>query len=216
VTAMSTWDLSKVEINLKKAFENNSEAQLSKVLKENSFLFYELYSRKKGIQPNFSEVQFAEKMRCDFTWLNDNSDGPEWVLVELKTPKMLLFSQNDKPSAYLNNALEQVRSWDRYFRNNPTEKSRIFGAVSRFRYILVAGARKDWQSERAIKWRAYNNSETRIEIKSCDIFLDALELAKDKFDDMYSFEEHPKSLKSTQLEKYWQEYKYMDMFRKTL
>jgi len=51
------------------------------VLKDNSFLFYELYSRKYGLQPVFREISFGAKLRCNFAWLNDNSDGPKWVGV---------------------------------------------------------------------------------------------------------------------------------------
>ncbi|GGZ94354.1 Shedu anti-phage system protein SduA domain-containing protein [Algibacter mikhailovii] len=213
---MSTWNLRKVEKELKKSFEDDSEVDLLAILKKNSFLFYPLYSRKYGIQPNFAEVSFAGKMRCDFAWLNDNSGGPEWVLVEIEKPKMKLFSKNGDPSAELNHAVEQVKSWDRYFRENPSEKSRIFGAVSRFKYILVAGSREDWSSEKAIKWRAYHNDNYNIEIRSCDIFLDAIKLANNKFEELWSFEENPISLKDSQLEKYWQEYGYMDIFRKVL
>ena len=168
---MSKWNILKVERQLKTAFENNSEIELLDILKKNSFLFYEFYSRKGGIQPNFSEINFGGKHRCDFAWLNDNSDGPEWVLVEVEKPKMKLFTKKNEPTADLNHSLEQVKSWDRYFNENPLEKGRIFGAVSRFRYILIGGLSEDWQTETAIKWRAYQNKEFNIEIRSIDSFL---------------------------------------------
>ena len=90
---MSVWNVNKAEQQLNKSFDNNSETELLKVLKNNSFLFYELYSRKYGIQPNFKEISFGGKYRCDFAWLNDNSDGPEWVFVEIEKPKMELFAK---------------------------------------------------------------------------------------------------------------------------
>ena len=43
------WDIKKVEREIKKSFKENSETGLLKVLKNNSFLFYELFSRKHGI-----------------------------------------------------------------------------------------------------------------------------------------------------------------------
>ena len=213
---MSTWNIDTVEEKIDDAFEKNSEIQLLEILKENSFLFYELYSRKGGIQPNFSEISFAGEMRGDFAWLNDNSDGPEWVLVEIEKPKMKLFKKNNEPSFELNHAIEQVKSWDRYFHQNPLEKKRIFGAVSRFRFILVAGAREDWQTENAIKWRTYHNKESNIEIRSSDVFKNAITVARNHFDELWSFEEHPVSLKHAGLKKYWENYNYMDLWRKTL
>lgn len=213
---MDIWNINQVEENLRIAFEENSEVKLLEVLKNNSFLFYELYSRKYGIQPNFAEVPFGPEFRCDFLWLNDNSDGPEWVLVEIEKPKMQLFTKNGDPSALLNHAIEQVKSWNRYFNENPAEKKKLFGAVSRFRFILVGGSIDDWHTEHAIKWRKFHNEEYEIEIRSSDIFFRALAYAQNHYDDLWSFQDHPISLKSTDLKKYWQDYGYMDLFRRVL
>lgn len=211
---MSTWNIDEVERDIEKAFQENSEIQLLSILKNNSFLFYELYSRKYGIQPNFSEISFAGELRCDFAWLNDNSDGPEWVIVEIEKPKIKLFKKNNEPTAELNHAIEQVKSWDRYFKENPGERKRIFGAVSRFRHILVAGSVHDWQTESAIKWRAYHNEESKIEIRSSEIFRRAIDLYKSHSEELWSFEEHPVSLKHSDLRTYWENYGYMDTWRK--
>lgn len=89
------------------AFKNNSEVELLQTIKSYSFL---LYSRKWGIQPSFHEVNFGSKLRCDFAWLNDNSDGPEWVLLEVEKTKMKLFTKKGEPSAELNHAIEQVKT----------------------------------------------------------------------------------------------------------
>ena len=78
------WDVAKAKAGVLKAFKENSEVDLLKILKDNSFLFYDLYSRKYGIQPIFRELNFGTEFKCDFAWLNDNSSDPEWVLVELK------------------------------------------------------------------------------------------------------------------------------------
>ena len=111
---MSIWDIPQVEIDLANAFKNNSETELLKILKDNSFLFYHLYSRKGGIQPVFREISFGSVYRCDFAWLNDNSNGPEWVIMELEKPKMKIFNANGKPSSELYNAIEQVKTWQKY------------------------------------------------------------------------------------------------------
>ena len=139
-----TWDIDNAEKELLSSFKNNSEIDLLRVLKDNTFLFHELFTRKWGVLPIFREVEFGSKIRCDFCWLNDNSEGPEWVLVEVEKPRMKIFTANKKPTAELNAAIEQVKSWQRYFMNNPTEKRKIFGAVAKFRYILVAGDKDVW------------------------------------------------------------------------
>jgi len=210
---MSKWDIEKVKKDLQNAFDNNSEVELLKILKCNSFLFYELYSRKYGIQPAFHEIIFGATYRCDFAWLNDNSDGPEWVLVEIEKPKMDLFTKSNEPSSKLNHAIEQIRTWQRYFRENPTEKGRIFGAVARFKYILVAGSGNDWNKEHAMKWRRHHNSETDIEIRSTDVFIRAIKVLENNENELWSFEENPTTIPYSALKKYWENYSYMDKMR---
>jgi hypothetical protein len=209
-----TWDKEKVAIDLQFAFDNNSEEQLLATLKDNSFLFYELYSRKGGIQPVFREINFGGGLRCDYAWLNDNSDGPEWVLVEIEKPKLELFKKtNNEPTHQLNHSFEQVKSWRRYFNENHSEKRRIFGAVGRFRYILVGGDKESWETDHASKWRIDNNRETDIEIRSSDIFSRALKILEEHPDELWSFAENPITLKPSDLKDYWENYGYMDRWR---
>ena len=66
------WNLAKVKSDLEKAYANNSEEELLTILKDNSFLFYELHSRKFTMQPVFREISFGGELRCDFAWLNDS------------------------------------------------------------------------------------------------------------------------------------------------
>jgi len=211
---MNNWNTDDIEDKLNQAFENNSEVELLEILKNNSFLFYELYSRKYGIQPNFKEISFGGELRCDFTWLNDNSDGPEWVLVEIEKPKMKLFKKDNEPASELNHAIEQVKSWDRYFIENPNEKRRIFGAVARFRYILVAGSTEDWSTTNALKWRKHHNSESKIEIRSTNVFYNALKLFRTHEEEFWSFKQNPISKSNSELKAYWESYKYMDLHRR--
>lgn len=202
-----------VKKQLDNAFHNNSEQELLDIIKDNLFLLSSLYSRQWGIQPNFCEVGFGNKFRCDFCWLNDNSDGPEWVIVEIEKPKLKLFTKKVTPTADLNNAIEQVKTWQRYFDKQPHEKSRIFGAVSKFRWILVAGRRDDWIDKGAIDWRSYENKESRIEIRSVDIFYDTIEDYLNNRDSFWSFAENPKSLSSNKLEDFCTNSDYISFWK---
>ena len=211
-----SFDAIEVKAQLDSAFENDSEVELLGILKKNSFLLHSLYERKFGIRANFAEVQFGSKFRCDFCWLNDNSDGPEWVLVEIEKPNMKLFNNSGDPSAALNHAIEQVKSWERYFQQQPAEKNRIFGAVSRFRYVLVAGRRSDWQSKAAAQWRSYHNQSSIIEIHSTDVFYDAIDHYNQFKSNFWSFEENPISLPARDLESDWSQYEYIGHWRNLL
>jgi len=210
------FDVIEVKAQLDSAFSHDSEVELLKILKHNSFLFSRIYSRNYGIQPNFAEVPFGTLHRCDFCWLNDNSDGPEWVLVEIEKPNMRLFNRTGDPSAELNHAIEQVKSWERYFLRFPAEKARIFGAVARFRYVLVAGRRADWKFKNAAIWRSHHNGTSNIEIHSSDVFYDAIEHYTKSEDHFWSFKENPISLPSKELEPNWLRYDYIGFWRNLL
>jgi hypothetical protein len=207
------WDNIEAECYLKQAYNENSELKLLTLLKSNTFLFYELFTRKMGIQPIFHEVNFGGRLRCDFAWLNDNSDGPEWVLVEIEKPCIQLFTKDEVPTAELNKGIEQVRSWKRYFDENPHEKRRIFGAVSRFRFILVTGTTESWHEPSAAKWRSHHNKTDSIEIRSCGVFDKALELYKKNPEEFWSFQDHPTTLGDAKLQEYWENYEYMEHWR---
>jgi hypothetical protein len=214
---VSKWDFKKAEIELTQSFDSNDEKKLLKVLKNNSYLFYELFPRKYGIQPVFSEISFGDTYRCDYAWLNDNSDGPEWILVEVEKPRMKLFTKKNEATAVLNHAIGQLESWERYFEQNPGEKSRIFGAVARFKFVLVAGSKEDWNNDKSRLWRVHRlRSNKYFEIKSSDVFMRALKVAKDNPQELWSFEKHPIALCHSQLKNYWESYPYMDHWRKIL
>jgi hypothetical protein len=210
---LAIWDKKKVTDDLNKAFQNNSELQLLATLKENSFLFYELFSRKYGIQPVFHEITFGGGLRCDFAWLNDNSDGPEWVLLEIEKPKLDIFKKDGEPTHQFNHALEQVKSWRRYFNENTSEKKRIFGAVARFRFLLVAGDSDIWSIEKAAKWRIDNNKETDIEIRSSNVFYRALKILETQPEELWGFAGNSKTIQPSDLRNYWENYNYMDKWR---
>lgn len=209
-------DIQKARTLLTKAFNDNSERELLSVLKSFPFLFYELYSRKLNVCPCFCEVEFGNEYRCDFCWLNDNSDGPEWVLVEIEKPKMKCFTKNDLPSFELYHAIEQVKSWDRYFAENPFEKNRIFGAVKSFRFIIVAGSKEEWDDVAHLKWRAHNNRTTNIEIRTSDVFIRALNIAERNSNIVDEFMLDKKVKKQRELSDFLENCNYLENWRKLL
>lgn len=210
------WNFEEVRAKLADIRENGNEQGLLSSIKNNSFLLSELYHRKWGAQPAFHEISFGGKYRCDFAWLNDNSDGPEWVLVEFEKPKMPLFRQDGGPRAEFHHAIEQVKSWQRYFEEYPAEKKRIFGAVKKFRYVLVAGESDEWKKEYAAKYRIYENNHSSIEIRSMGILDKALDNFPKDPEEIASFSEFPITLPPGELQNYWENYEYMDFFRKII
>lgn len=196
------------------AMRSNSEVQLLSLLKDNSFMFYDLFHRKYGVQPVFREISFGGGLRCDFAWLNDNSDGPEWTLVEVEAPNMRLFNASGKPSKYLTAAIDQVQSWRRYFDRYPAERTRIFGAVMKFRYIIVAGTSADWSNPAAMRWRAdFNKNNPGFEIRTMSVFDKVIDMYRDDPDEFWSFDENPATHTHAELQPYWEGYGYMNIMR---
>lgn len=212
----AVWNIEEVEKKLLAAYESNSETQVLAILKDNSFLFYDLFSRKYGVQPIFRELNFGGDFRCDFAWLNDNSSGPEWVLVEVEKPKMGLFKNDGKPTAPFQGAIEQVKNWDQYFQQNQGEMRRIFGAVAQFRFVLVTGTYEEWQTEHAKKWRMYHHKTSAIEIRSMQTFFNSIAIVKDHPGEFWSFAECPSTLSHSGLKDYWQKLPYMDSWRQII
>lgn len=210
------WNVAKAKADVLNAFKENSEVDLLRVLKDNSFLFYDLYSRKYGIQPIFRELNFGTEFKCDFAWLNDNSSGPEWVLVEIEAPDMPLFKTTGKPTVKLYDAVEQVHTWEQYFEENKGEKTRIFGAVAQFRYILVTGTKEKWQTEHASRWRIQHGKRLKVEIRSMDTFMKSIKVAEEDPSELWSFAKYPKTKSHNELQKYWANYRYMDHWRKII
>jgi len=209
-------DLSAIRRQLTAAIDINSENQLLALIRSNSFLLYPLYTRKFTIGPPFHELSFGGERRCDFAWLNDDSDGPEWVLVEMEPPAMRLFNADGYAGGPLHHGIEQIRSWRRYFNENPGEKRRIFGAVANFRFILVGGTRAAWAERNASRWRIDMQENERIEIRSSGIFMDAINECEVRTEGLWSFDENPFTLPQGGLANYVETHPYLNLWRQRL
>lgn len=207
------WNIKSVEKDLKNALLTNSEIELRNILNNNTFLFYLLYPLSKN-QPIFKEVSFGNTFRCDFAWLRDNSYGPEWVLMELKSPNMKVFKADGNPTAKLYDAIEQLKKWKRYFDEYPYERKRIFGPVVKFTYLLVAGSKDDWQKESTMKWRADFNLSNNIKIRTTDAFSRALKDTKESPDILNQFKKYPKTLNPSKLVEYLHSNNYIKFMSK--
>lgn len=202
-------DIQDIRKKLDKAFDDNSELELLRLIKEHPILLSTLYYRRFGSQPVFAEIAFGSEYKCDFLWLNDNSDGPEWTIVEIEKPKMKLFSAKHDPSASLTHAIGQLDNWRRFFERNKDTKSNLFKAVSRFRWILVAGSVKEWKLPYNAQWRADYNRNNKIEIRTSDVFYKSLDLSLQDPTMFEEFERNSPAGNSAKLKEYVEAYEYL-------
>lgn len=77
----------------------------------------------------------------------------------------------------------------------------IFGAVKKFRFVVVAGSKEEWSNEYAAKWRWQNNNETKYEVRTSDVFWRSLDIIEKNENAREGFEIEMR--KPSQLEEFY-------------
>lgn len=200
-----------VKQQVKDAINHNSERELLEVLKNNSFLFLDLVERRAEDTPIFREIPFGD-FRCDFLWYDCSSFGTHCVLVEVESPSSKVFTKYEpRPSAKLTKGLSQIDNWRQYLNSlSIAERQKLFGNIADFKYVLVSGTSEEWDKEAAKKWRAnYNAKSSDTLIRTCNVFLRAIERYLDPYESKYCFEKYPRTLSYTELKDYIRDCPYL-------
>ena len=178
-------------------------------------MLYDIYERKQGAFPIFHDLLIGKHV-ADFTWLNDSSSGPEWILVKLSKPNIEVVNANGEVHTELLKEIEIVKSWDNYFQLNPAEKTRIFGAAANFKFKIIIGSKSQWQTEESLKWRMQLNKSSNIEIRSYNTFAKSIKEIKENLNAFFKFNQFHETSPANLLEMHWKNYAYMDTWRKLL
>lgn len=135
-----------------------------------------------GMSSHFSvsKMKLGSELELDFAVPNDQrSRGLFWTLIEIKRPHDSLFSSDGTPSKHLNRALQQVRDWRRWLRENRDATRRLFAVWGvrtqlepNFRFQIIIGRRD--QDERWFSHRNQIADEQNVEIRSFDYLTDRL------------------------------------------
>lgn len=211
----NVWDIGSSEADFQKAVEDNNEEQVKLLIKQNSYLLYDIYERKMSAMPIFHDLKVGN-FNIDFTWLDDASGGPIWFLLKVGRPAIKVFDQEGHVNIELLKAIEEVKAWENYFEINPTDKKRVFGAVGSFKFKLIAGSHEEWQSEAGQKWRHQHNRTSNIEIRSYNTFSRSINDIKTSPESFYRFNQFHSTSPAAELESFWSSYRYMDDWRKWL
>ncbi len=213
--ASIVWDVEAARTAFFAALSDGRSEIIKAVIRENSFLLFDIYERKMSALPIFHNIPFG-RMKADFAWLDDASNGPQWFLLKVGQPHTVLFDASGMPTTQLLAEIDEVKAWANYFELNPADKKHIFGAVSQFRFRLVIGTAEAWRTERASMWRMQHNKNSVVEIRSYNSFntsLQDLVAAPGKF---YRFNRFHTTSPSSEMESFWKGYQYMDDWRKWL
>jgi len=113
-----------------------SEHELQAMLEERPGLL--LYALVGGFYPAatprsalFPKVRLGEKHETDFAFVNTNSAGARWVLVEIERSHAPIFTQKGDPSADLTHALRQVTDWRTWIQDNRAYAENAFNELLR-------------------------------------------------------------------------------------
>jgi hypothetical protein len=122
----------------------------------------------------FSQFHLADKYRPDFAICGFNSEGSNWIFIELQSPNGAIILKNGQPAAQAREGLYQIKCWKEWFRENINfARSQLKVKIpdlhqSRIHYYLIIGRRQNFGVDEN-NWRAMEVLEnTNVQIISYD------------------------------------------------
>lgn len=77
--------------------------------------FYPVASPRSAL---FSKVKLGETHETDFAYVNTNSAGARWVLVEIEKSHAMMFTKAGDPAAAMTHAIRQITDWRSWIQDN--------------------------------------------------------------------------------------------------
>ena len=138
-----------------------------------------------------SKLKLGADYETDFVIVKEGySDGTIFELIEIESPHTTLFDKSGKPSAKFNSALQQIRDWKRFLKNNKSTFRRVFPTIntriisdSRLRFKIIIGRRNNDLEE--LEKRRQISEEENIEIISFDRLTELAQRRRLFFNDSY-------------------------------
>lgn len=111
----------------------------------------------------------------DFVLADLSSLGLSWYIVELKNPKARMFNEDGHVSKYLNDALQQIRDYRDWLKNNLNEARNLrqdkglglIGIEPELECLILIGRRRDLDED-LLDTRRRMNREINGEIRTYD------------------------------------------------
>ncbi|MEQ9229495.1 MAG: DUF4263 domain-containing protein, partial [Cyclobacteriaceae bacterium] len=127
-----------------------------------------------------SKLKLGNEFETDFVVLRDNfSNGNHLEFIEIEKPQSKLFTKSGVPSKDFNTALQQIRDWRTFLKENkvwfrkylPTRNTRILSNSSvSFKIIIGTSTRLDLDNFK----RNEIANELNVEVRSFDYLTDRL------------------------------------------
>lgn len=105
--------------------------------------------------PVYSKVKLGHQYEVDFVCVEVGSLGVEWRFVEIESPAKSCFTKRDELSADFHKAVEQVRAWSHWFRENNAFAQKLFPHLDNPSFVLFVGKRRDLNERRRAVMRRF-------------------------------------------------------------
>lgn len=152
-----------------------SESRIHVFLSSHSYFFNGLL-RLFGYSPLYSKIKLGHNFEVDFAWFDTGSDGPEWCLAEIESPKRSMFTRAGDPSAWLTHAIQQVLDWHSWIHDNVAYARHLMPYIEYPLGLVFIGRRHELTSSTRKKLRrlCYEHRMS-LEIHTLDWFISAAE-----------------------------------------
>jgi hypothetical protein len=158
------------------------EPELQKHLERNLYLVSQQFAHCHHVAPHFL---FGRHFCADFMCLDYPSHWPHWIAVEIESPSKKLVTQAGRRTAELEHALQQIRDWREFVKNNldfvnkPKEKDGLgleFAEPTMTGYVFIG--RRSQKAEEIEKLNIIRNQirdADNIHIHTWDHFVERAE-----------------------------------------
>jgi antiviral defense system Shedu protein SduA len=173
-------DVKELERVLKRA---RDERPLQAHIEDNPFVLVEHLGGGHG-RWVIPQKRLGGEFVTDFMICERDSNGNHWKAVELESPGARRFTKKGEPSAELNHAIQQIRSWRRWLTANidyarrPLDKSGLglTGITGNVKGLIIMGRRERDCPDNFDPGEVFNQieDESRITIHSYDWLVDSL------------------------------------------
>jgi hypothetical protein len=151
---------------------SSTENDLHQFLANHSY-FFNTRIRLGGVSPLYSKIKLGSEHEVDFAFFDTGSFGPEWVLIEIESPKHSLITKTGDLSSQLNHAIKQIQDWNIWIRENLSYARKMMPLIDQPIGFVFMGRRKDLNESGRKILKATNHSYRHtLRIHTLDSFID--------------------------------------------
>lgn len=156
---------------------NAPEEHIHQFLATHTYFFNGIVRVFSGL-PIYSKVKLGAEYEMDFCYMDPNSSGPEWNLIEIERPGYKLFTKSGNQTKELTHAIGQVQKWHDWIDSNKSYAEKLMPLIKYQKGIVVIGRQSEVINNSHLKNRLKRiNYDYRgsIEVRTFDSLLRAAE-----------------------------------------